>query len=310
MKKIKVVGHKAPDTDAVCSAISYAWYLDKERKVDAEAFVLGSLNKETEFVLKKFGIETPKLIEKFTSDDLVVIVDTNNLDELAEGIEKANLVEIIDHHKLAGGLGTDHAIPITIRPVACTATLIWEKFKQEKITKIPSEIAGIMLSAILSDSLNFTSPTTAKMDEKAAEELTAICGEDVDELCDGMFEAKSDLSGMDAKDILLVDSKVYKTNGKKVRYSVLETTDPDNALSMKGDLLKGMGRLKRDEGLDYLFFMLVDILKSEARLLAVDEKEKEIAEKAFSKKFEGDILVLPGVVSRKKQLIPAVEKFL
>ena len=311
MSKIKVIGHKGPDTDTVCSAISFAWFLTNKKNKKAEPFILGKLNKETEFVLKKFRIETPQQLDKFNSGDKVAIVDTNNIDDLPKSIKESEIVEIIDHHKLCSGLATSFPIPVTIRPVAATATIIWQKMKKEKVVeKVPHEIVGIMLSAILSDTLKFTSPTTTDEDKKAVEEISEICGEDVDKLCEEMFEAKSDLSGMDAKDILLVDSKVFEAKGKKVRYSVLETTDPKKAVSMKEKLIDAMKIIKEEEKLEYLFFFAVDILKSKSILITLTDEEKKIAEKAFSKRFDGDTLDLPGVVSRKKQMIPSIESIL
>lgn len=307
MSKIKVVGHKAPDTDTTCSSISFAWFLKNHRGLDAEAFLLGEINKETEFVLKRFGVKKPKIIDKFDSGEKVAIVDTNNIDELPTSIKDAEIIEIVDHHKLCSGLATKFPIPITIRPVACTATVIWQIMKEEGVSEITPDIAGIMLSAILSDTLKFTGPTTTEEDKKVAEELVSVCGEDIDELCNEMFSAKSDLTGMSAKDILLVDSKVFETKSKKVRYSVLETTNPQNTLAMKKELISAMEELKKEEGLDYLFFFAVDILKTESTLISNSDSEKQTAEKAFSKKFEGDTLKLPGIVSRKKQIIPSIE---
>lgn len=304
---IKVFGHKAPDTDTTCSAIVYSWFLN-QNETPAKAYILGTLNKETEFVLKKFNVTPPELLESLDKGKKIIVVDTNNKEELPQGIEQAEIVEIIDHHKLTGTLKTDKPIPVIIKPVASTATIIWKRIKHTNV-QITKQIAGLLVSAILSDTLNCTSPTTTPKDKSAIDELATIAGINVKNLCEEMFSAKSDLTGMGAKEILLSDSKIFEMGGKKIRVSVLETTNPQNALKITGDLQKGMSKLKEEESLDHIFFFAVDILKTRATLVRGSEEEKEIAEKTFSKKFVGEKMTLPGVVSRKKQIIPSLERF-
>lgn len=304
---LKVIGHINPDSDTVCSPIAYAWYLTHKKDAEAEAFIAGPLNKETAFILNHFGLPTPKLLEHFTHSDELIIMDTNNPDELLPGFEKAKIRCIIDHHKLVGGIQTEEPLMIAMEPIACTATIAWNIMKREGHHDIPKNIAGIMLCAILSDTLTFTSPTTTIIDKKAAEELADLCGEDIDSLAEKMFAAKSDLTGMTAHDILTVDSKVFEFGGKKVRLSVLETTKPENALHMLPDLQNEMSTMKDSEKLDYAFFFVVDILNTQAHLIVTTEEERLIAQEAFEGPFEEDTLLLPGVVSRKKQIIPALE---
>lgn len=301
----KVFGHKSPDTDTICSAIAYAWFLQQKGE-EAQAYRLGELNKETKFVLQKFGVHEPELLESVGEGDNVIVVDTNNKEELMEGIEKASITEIIDHHKLFGNLSTDQPIPVIIKPVASTATIVWKHMKHSEIT-VTKEIAGILLCALLSDTLKLTSPTTTQKDKSAAGELAEIAEADMGGIAEEMFAAKSDLAGMSAKDIVTVDSKVFDMGTKKARVSVLETTKPENALQMKEELKKTMEEIKANEKTDYMFFFVVDIIRSNATVLKTTDKEAEIIEKAFGKKFEGDTMVLDEVVSRKKQIIPALE---
>lgn len=305
---IKVLAHKAPDTDATCAPIAYAWYLKNMKKTEAEAFVLGGLNRETEYVLKRFGINAPGKLEGLTAEDKVVIMDTNNPEELPENINESEIIEIIDHHKLVGGLMTNSPIRITMKPIACTSTLVWQRMQEEGNMDIPAEIAGIMMAAIISDTLQFTSPTTTEEDKKAVEELALISKVDVDELAEAMFAAKSDLTGFTAKDVLLTDSKIFEMGSKKVRVSVLETTKPDNAMSMYDDLLKAMEEIKAEDKIDAVFFYVVDILTTSSELLVSNDVDKAIAEKAYNAKFTGKTLHLDGVVSRKKQMVPNLEK--
>jgi manganese-dependent inorganic pyrophosphatase len=304
---IKVFGHKPADTDTTCSPIVYAWYLSEKRNTDAKAFRLSDINKETEFVLKRFGIEKPELLEKLKEGEQVIIIDTNNPDELLEGINDVEILEIIDHHKLAGGLSTPAPLKVTVRPVACSATILWDMFNADGNTDLPKEMAGLLLSAILSDTLKFTSPTTTEDDKKAAEELAQIAEVNIDKYADEMFAAKSDLSGMGAKEVLMSDSKLFDLKGKKVRIGVLETTKPENALAMKEDILKEMENIKSEESLDAHFFSVVDILNSASDMIILGDLEKEIAEKAFNCQVKDNQTYLDGIVSRKKQMIPNIE---
>ncbi len=304
---LKVIGHIAPDTDTVCSPIAYAWYLTNKKGIEAQAFVSGTLNKETSFILDHFHIDIPPLLTKFNQGDQVFIMDTNNPDELLPGISDATIRGIIDHHKLVGGLKTEEPLMIHMEPIACTATIVWNMMKRDGVIELPKEIAGVMLCAILSDTLKFTSPTTTDTDTQAAKELAVLCGEDIDTLSEAMFAAKSDLSGMTTRDILTVDSKVFEFGSKKARISVLETTKPANAMAMLEDLRVEMTEMKSQENSDYVFFFVVDILKTEAHLIVATDEEKEIAEVAFGKTFDHETMILPGVVSRKKQILPVIE---
>lgn len=301
---ITVIGHKAPDTDATCSPIVFAWYLNKTDR-EALSYIAGQFNRETEFVLKHFNVSTPETKTSFEDGEEIVILDTNNPEELIDNVENAKILEIVDHHKLAG-LKTESPLKITMKPVGCTATLVYQIIKSEGLT-LESDMAGLLLSAILSDTLKFTSPTTTKDDQDAAEELSKISGEDMEELANAMFDAKSNLEGMSAKEILLSDSKVFEMNGKRIRVSSHETTKPENAKNMKPELLTAINEIKNEEGLDGMFFFVVDILNSNAQLLTWTDEEKEKASKAFDVQYE-DFVLLPGVVSRKKQIVPNLEK--
>ncbi|MFQ5493337.1 MAG: manganese-dependent inorganic pyrophosphatase [Candidatus Dojkabacteria bacterium] len=305
---LKVFAHKTPDTDATCSPIVYAWYLSEKMGQEAEAFISGKPNKEALFVLDKFDIELPAQLDELTDKDRIVVVDTNNPEELPDGVSDAEIVEIIDHHKLVGGLSTDSPIRITIKPIACTATIVWQRMQEDDNHDIEPKMAGLLLSAILSDTLKFSSPTTTDEDKTAAEELAEIADENIDSLADEMFAAKSDLTGFGAEDILLTDSKVFDMAGKKVRISVLETTLPENAIKLKGDLIESMEALKKKERLDAIFFFIVDIMNTAADLVVSADMEMDIAERAFEGVFKSGVMHLDGVVSRKKQMSPNIEK--
>lgn len=305
---IKISGHINPDTDTICSPIAYAWYLNNVLDVEATPVRTGDLNNETKFVLDHFKVEVPELNSKFEKGDKVIIMDTNNPEELTPGIENAEIMEIVDHHKLFGGLKTDSPISVTMKPVGCTATIVWEMIKSET-EEVPAEIAGLLLACIVSDTLKFSSPTTTESDKQAGEELQKIAKVKIDELAEKMFEAKSDLGDATAKDILLMDSKKVTMNGKDVRVSVLETTKPQLSLDRKSEIEEAIEAMISEEKLDGLYFFVVDIINQGAKVFVVNDHQQEVLEKAFKGKVDGDkIMDLPGVVSRKKQMIPELER--
>jgi len=306
MDQIKVFGHIAPDTDTVCSAIVYAWYLTNIKGVLAKAYRLGELNKETEYVLKWAGVDVPEFLEKLEKDDRVAIVDTNNAEELID-LSGVEIDSIVDHHKLAGNISTAAPVEVTIRPVACTASIIYS-LADALSEEMPEEILKLILAAIISDTLMFRSPTTTDFDKEIAEVIASELGIDIKELSEKMFAAKSDLSGMSAKDLVLVDSKVIDLEDKKYRISVLETTKPNNALEMKDDIKVAMKEIAAEEGLDDVFFFVIDILNEDATLIVSTDSAKAKAENSFGVAIEDDKVILPGVVSRKKQIIPALSK--
>jgi len=187
MKKDIVIGHKNPDTDSVCSAIIYSWYLNK-KNLNTKPFIAGNITKETKYVLSRFKFETPEIIKEIEADRNIHIVDTNNKDELISGIETADIESIVDHHLLYGALTSNKPIEITIKPYGCTATILLEKCTYDSI-EVDKDIAGLMLSCILSDTLNLTSPTTTDEDKKAVEKLEKLTGISKDELANEMFAA-------------------------------------------------------------------------------------------------------------------------
>jgi manganese-dependent inorganic pyrophosphatase len=303
---LKVFGHKAPDTDSTASPLIWAWYLSEVRGEAAEARLLGAPNTEAAFVIDRWGFDTPAIIEDVTAEDRVVIVDTNNPTELPASINDADIVQIIDHHKLAGGLETRAPIDITIKPLACTATIM-HNLMGANAERMPNGIKGLMLSCILSDTLEFRSPTTTEQDKKLAEDLAAQLEVSIPEFAAEMFAAKSDVSNFSEAELLRMDSKEYAVDGTKFRVSVLETTSPAAILDRKAALLTAMPTVAQDDGVDQVLLFVVDILKEEATLLVPNELVKTVAEKSFGMTAMGDTVVLPGVMSRKKQIIPMLK---
>jgi manganese-dependent inorganic pyrophosphatase len=301
-----VFGHKSPDTDSTGSPLVWAWYLSEVKNTPAKAVLLGEPNTEAAFMLKHWGFEKPAIIADVTADDKVVIVDTNNPAELPPSINDAKIQAIIDHHMLVGGIKTKNPIDITIRPLACTATIMHDLMGAD-VAKAPKAIKGAMLTCILSDTLEFRSPTTTPHDRAVAEKLAADLGVNIAEFAAQMFAAKSDVSSFSDAELLRMDSKEYNVAGKELRVSVLETTAPAVVLDRKASLMDSMVGVAKEDGADQVLLFVIDILKEEATLLVPNDLVKQMAEASFGVTVTGDTVVIPGLMSRKKQIIPALK---
>ena len=301
-----VFGHKSPDTDSTGSPIAWAWYLSEVKNTPAKAVLLGEPNTEATFMLRHWGLDKPAIIADVTADDKVVIVDTNNPAELPLSINDAKIQGIIDHHMLVGGIKTKTPIDITIRPLACTATIMHDLMGAD-VAKAPKAIKGAMLTCILSDTLEFRSPTTTAHDRAVAEKLAADLGVNIPEFAAQMFAAKSDVSSFSDAELLRMDSKEYNVAGKELRVSVLETTSPAVVLDRKASLMNSMVDVAKEDGADQVLLFVIDILKEEATLLVPNDLVKQMAEASFGVKVTGDTVVIPGLMSRKKQIIPALK---
>lgn len=303
---IKVFGHKSPDTDSTLSAIIWAWYLSDVRKTPAAPYLLGEPNTEAAFLLAHWELTKPEIITDVQAGDRIVIVDTNNPAELPPSVNDADIMAIIDHHMLVGGLKTRTPIDITIRPLACTATVIHDLLGTD-IAHATRAIKGAMLSCIVSDTLEFRSPTTTPHDRAVAEKLATDLGVAIPELAAAMFEAKSDVSAFSDTALLRMDSKEYEVAGKQLRVSVLETTAPHILLDRKASLMAAMPGVAAEDGADQVLLFIVDILREQATLLVPNDLVKAMAEASFPCTVTGDTVVLPGVMSRKKQILPALK---
>lgn len=300
---IQVFGHKSPDTDSTGSPIIWAWYLNEIMGTPAEPVLLGEPNTEAAFMLARWGLEKPKIIRDVADAQPCVVVDTNNPAELPANINGADLRAIIDHHKLVGGLATKGPIDVTIRPVACTATIMYDLIG-EQTAEMPDAIKCAMLTCILSDTLEFRSPTTTGHDREVAEDLAHQLGISIPDYAAEMFAAKSDVSSFGDAELLRMDSKAYEVDGTKFRVSVLETTSPATVLNRKAGLIESMTTVAAEDGVDQVLLFVVDILNEQSTLLVPNDLVRTVAAKSFGVTAEGDSVILPGVVSRKKQIIP------
>ena len=300
---LQVFGHKSPDTDSTGSPIIWAWYLNEIQGIPAQAKLLGEPNNEALFMLEHWQLEKPKIISEIAPAAPVIIVDTNNPAELPDAINQADIRAVIDHHKLVGGLETKAPIDITIRPLACTATIMYDLMGADA-AKMPRAVKGAMLSCILSDTLAFRSPTTTDHDRALAEALAKELSVKLSDYAGQMFAAKSDVSAFSDAELLRMDSKSFPVGDQTFRVSVLETTAPHVVLARKAALMEAMGRVAQEDNVDQVLLFVVDILAEEATLLVPNEAVKFVAEKSFDVCVDGDSVVLPGVMSRKKQIVP------
>ncbi|MEZ5724668.1 MAG: manganese-dependent inorganic pyrophosphatase [Paracoccaceae bacterium] len=303
---ITVLAHKSPDTDATGSPIIWAWYLNEVRKTPARAILQGKPNTEAGWMLTRWGRDMPEIVTELAAGSQTVICDTNNPAELPEGINETEVLEIIDHHMLVGGIKTRTPINITIRPLACTATIMHDLIGDD-LSEAPDWVKGVMLTCILSDTLEFRSPTTTAHDRAVAEKLAGDLGVNVSDYAAEMFAAKSDVSAFSDEELLRMDSKEFELDGKKLRVSVLETTAPKVLLDRKAALMAAMPGVASADGADQVLLFVVDILNEEATLLVPNDYVKQVAEASFDAKVAGDSVVLPGIMSRKKQIIPSLK---
>ncbi|WP_300734418.1 manganese-dependent inorganic pyrophosphatase [uncultured Desulfovibrio sp.] len=298
-----VLGHLHPDTDSIISAIAAA-DLYAKRGFDVVPAAQGKPAPETAFVLERFGLTAPQIVEDVAGRDLY-LVDYSDLGQAPKGMDSATVLGIVDHHKL-GDVTTSMPLEAWIWPVGCTNTVLTNMYEFYGI-EIPRSIAGGMLCAILSDTVMFKSPTCTEADKKAVAKLAAIAGvEDVMALGMEMFRVKSAVDGASMQDLVFRDFKDFDMNGKKVGIGQLEVVDLSLLDGVKDGLKQEIARIKAD-GRHSVFLLLTDIMKEGSELLLVSD-DPSVVEKAFGVSLSGDSVWLDGVMSRKKQVVPNFEK--
>ena len=299
-----VLGHKIPDSDSVCSALSLA-YLKNAIGEQAIAVRQGELNPETAFILQRFGVESPLLKTSFAGEN-VYIVDHSDRAQSPDDLSEATVLGIVDHHKL-GDITTSAPLECWIRPVGCTNTIIKEMYDYYQVD-IPKNIAGIMMSAILSDTVIFKSPTCTDLDIKAVEALAKIAGiDDYKAYGVEMFKVKSKVEGTPIRELVLRDFKDFEMNGKRVGIGQLETVDLSVFDNIKAALQADIAELKVEGGRHSVCLLLTDIMKEGSELLVVGD-DLSLIEKAFDTSVVAGKSWLEGVLSRKKQVVPPLEK--
>lgn len=307
MEKVLIFGHKNPDTDTICSAIAYA-DLKTKLGMNAEPVRLGEINGETEFALNTFGVDVPRLIETAANEtSQVILVDHNERQQSVSDIDQVHVLEVIDHHRIAN-FETSDPLYYRAEPVGCTATIL-NKIYRENGVSIPKEIAGLMLSAIISDSLLFKSPTCTEQDVAAAKELAAIAGVDAEVYGLDMLKAGADLSGKTVSELISLDAKEFSMGDYKVEIAQVNAVDPKDILVHKEEIEAMVSAVIAEKELDLFVFVVTDILINDSVAIALG-RETRAVEQAYDVKLIDNMAVLKGVVSRKKQIVPVLTEVL
>lgn len=300
MGKVLIFGHKNPDTDSIISALLMEKF-DKNLGFDVEAVRLGSINKETKYVLDYLGIKEPRLIEKIEDGAEVCLVDHNEFAQSVENIENAKITAVVDHHRICD-FKTDEPLYYRAEPLGCTATIMYKKFVEEEM-EIDKTTAIMMLSAIISDTLLFKSPTCTEEDKKIAKKLEEIAGINVEEYGLEMLKAGTDLSDLTAEELIKLDAKEVMLNDVKAQIAQVNTASIPEMMKRKEELENAIKNTIEERELDIFVLAITDIIESNSQAIVLGRRS-EIVEKAYNVELEDNTAFLPGVVSRKKQIIP------
>ena len=304
-KEILIFGHKNPDTDSICSAMVKEKLNIKNGHNNSKAMRLGEISKETKYVLDYLNLKAPELLEEVEENQKVILVDHNEFSQSVKGIENAKIIGVVDHHRIAN-FETSEPLYYTARPYGCTCTILYKDFV-EKGLEISKEEAILMASAIMSDTLILKSPTTTKHDEKALEELEKIAGIDIKAYGLEMLKAGTNLSDFTAEELINLDAKKIEKNGVGIVIAQVNTVSIEETLERKEELEKAINGEIEKQGFDLFILAITDILNSNSQIIALGNKSK-VTEKAFGKELENNSMFLEGVVSRKKQILPNIDK--
>ena len=302
MEKTYIFGHRNPDTDTITSSIVMANFERKMGNENAVACRLGNINKETEYVLNYLGMEAPELIENVEDGANVILVDHNSPKESIENLDKVNVLKVVDHHKIA--LETAYPLYYRAEPVGCTETVMYKLYKENNID-VDKNIATLMLSAIISDTLLLKSPTTTAEDIRAVEELAGIAGIDPQVYGLDMLKAGTDLSSFSTDEILHLDAKKIDFKEVKAIVNQVNTASIPEVMKMQEELEARMNEIIAEENLDLFMLLITDIVNSNSQVIALG-KNARLGEKAYGVKLENNTALLEGVVSRKKQVVPVM----
>ncbi|EIK3136570.1 manganese-dependent inorganic pyrophosphatase [Listeria monocytogenes] len=300
MTKTLVFGHKNPDTDTICSAISYA-ELKKAQGADIEAVRLGELNSETAFVLDYFQVTAPRLVQTVANEvSEVALVDHNERQQSVDDIDDVTVTAVVDHHRIAN-FETSDPLYYRAEPVGCTTTILLKMFRENEV-EVSKTVAGLMLSAIISDTLLFQSPTCTQEDKVTAQKLAQIADVDIQSYGMEMLKAGADVSKKTVAELLL-DAKEFNMNDNKVEIAQINVVDVNDVLSRRAEVEALMTQNIVDKGLDLYLFVITNILTNDSVGIAIGSKTA-VVEEAYGVKFVENQAPLKGVVSRKKQVVP------
>ncbi len=299
-----IFGHTTPDSDSIIGAISLS-YLKNQLGEDTTPTRQGEINPETQFILDRFRFKAPELKTTYAKES-VYLIDFMERSQSPKDIDEATVLGIVDHHKL-GDLTTNSPLEMWVRPVGCSNTIVKQMFDYYGV-EIPKNLAGIMMCAILSDTVMFKSPTCTKEDTKACKELAKIAEiEDYKSLGMEMFIVKSDVLNATTEELVLRDFKDFNMGGVKIGVGQLEVVDLSVFDNMKDDLFSAMRKIKDEGDRDTVLLLLTDIMQEGSQLLVVSDSLSKI-ERAFNVNLDNSEIWLPKVMSRKKQIIPFLEQ--
>ncbi|MBA8760446.1 manganese-dependent inorganic pyrophosphatase [Staphylococcus schleiferi subsp. coagulans] len=302
-----IFGHQNPDTDAICSAIIMADFEQQHGNKEAKAFRIGELGPETQYALDYFNVEVPELLTDDLTGKDVILVDHNEFQQSAKTIEKAKINHVIDHHRISN---FETAGPLYYRaePVGCTATILYKMYN-ERNYEIRPEIAGLMVSAIVSDSLLFKSPTCTEQDVNAAKALAKIADVNLEEYGLNMLKAGASTTNKTEDSILNTDAKSFSMGEHTVRIAQVNTVDIDEVIVRQEALENAMNKASAENGYDIFVLVITDILNSNSKIIVVGAEKDKVGE-AFNTVLDNNTAFLPGVVSRKKQIVPPITEAL
>ena len=303
MEKILVFGHKNPDTDTICSSIVMANLQTKLLGEEVVPCRLGEINEETKYALNYFNVEAPKLIEKVEQGQKVILVDHNEFTQSVDGIENAKILAVVDHHRI-NNFQTSEPLFYYAQPVGCTSTVLFELFNTNNI-KIEQNIAGLMLSAIISDTLLLKSPTTTDKDKKAVEELAKIANIDLSKYGLDMLKAGTNLDKYTEQELINLDAKSMEKDNFKYIIAQVNTVSIPDVLKRKEKIEEEINRVIKEKGLCLFVFVITDIVNSNSTAIVLGERT-DVISKTYE--IKDNLAEMPGVVSRKKQVLPLVEK--
>lgn len=301
--KILVFGHENPDTDSICSSIVMANLQTKVRKEEVIPCRIGEINEETKYVLKYFDAEAPELVKKVEEDQTVILVDHNEFTQSVDGIEYAKIDTVVDHHRI-NNFQTKEPLFYYAQPVGCTSTLLFELYALNNI-EIEPKMAGLMLSAIISDTLLLKSPTTTEKDRKAAQKLAEIADVNLEEYGLEMLKAGTNLDVYLEEELIKLDAKKVEKEDIKYVIAQVNTVSIPDVLKRKEKLEEVINKEIVAKGLSLFVFVITDIVNSNSEAIVLGERA-DVISKTYE--IKDNIAVMPGVVSRKKQILPLIEK--
>ena len=307
MEEIFIFGHKNPDTDTIMSAIAMANLQNKIGRRKAKAYRLGDINKETKFALEYFNVKEPDLLEEVKEGQKVILVDHNEFGQSVKGIENAKITRVVDHHKISD-FKTSEPLYYTAMPVGCTATILYGMYRFRNV-EIEPHIAGIMLSAIISDTLLLKSPTCTEKDINAAMELADIAKVYGREYGLKMLKAGTDLSDYTPEELINLDSKTLKNEDQQYQVAQINTVSIEDVLKDKVKLENAMNRFIEENNSELFLLLITDIIENNSQIIALGRR-RDAVENGFGIELENNMAFLPGVVSRKKQVVPVLEKYM